>query len=185
MLLDHTGSRQLDTNSEHFTDKEWRGEKHLMHPEIISTVNGTRRYLGYPVSFSPSNGALARKAGKSTSKHNVDRWGLSLAVDGYGSRLEPLRWMKAAKAAGATGFGIYADMRYHVRIDGVRKLVNWVGFHIDVRPNVPRGKIVLFGRRYNPETGRHDVEIGYKPCMQLIQKRIERGDFYGKEPTRR
>ena len=114
----------------YFTPKEFRGWYIYLSESFKLKLDAFREELGYPVHISPASGAIGRHAGKHTSRHNVDRYGVLEALDVMPEVIEPERWIAAAKKVGLTGIGFYPDWKpqpgIHIDDRGGR-LATWGG----------------------------------------------------------
>lgn len=94
-----------------------------MHPALLLALDVLRDTLNAPVAISPAAGALGRRAGRSSSLHNVDVYGMVYAVD----VLLPPAW------GVEEGF----DAARNVRLfSGIGVYPFWMprpGLHVDVR----------------------------------------------------
>ncbi|MEM8615354.1 MAG: hypothetical protein AAGF20_00315 [Pseudomonadota bacterium] len=66
---------------QHFKASEFRGHKGAYPAEFLEALDAFRAHWGRPVHISPAPGAMVRRAGRSASRHNIDRWGQCLAID--------------------------------------------------------------------------------------------------------
>ena len=94
-----------------------------MHPALLLGLDVLRDTLNAPVAISPAPGALGRRAGGSSSLHNVDVYGAVYAVD----VLLPPAW------GVEEGFDAARNMRL---FSGIGVYPFWIprpGLHVDVR----------------------------------------------------
>ena len=114
-----------------------------MDANLLVRLDVLRYRLQRPILISPHPDALGRHLGyESQSCHNIDYWGLVLAVDffvgGIHTREDALEVIGEAKDLGFTGIGVYPEWRNH---KGERQ----VGFHLDVRPFRDMGDPATWG----------------------------------------
>ncbi len=100
-----------------------------MDPDLLVVMDEFRKLWGAPVIISPARGAIGRTDG--TSFHNYARHGKVKAIDlmprGMLTATDRVRAFASAKAAGATGIGLYPDWRPSQ------------GIHIDVGVRTGKG----------------------------------------------
>jgi len=115
-----------------WSPREFQGWWQQMAPVQLQMLEKFARGWKELVLVSPAKGAVGRNLGPDArSAHNVDKWGAVFATDVFPLKLEGAegiqRALTLAKAAGATGFGVYTD----VHRAGLRALM----LHLDTRPS--------------------------------------------------
>lgn len=113
----------VDLQLKNFTGAEFGRWWPLMDFRLLSALDYFRELLGRPVMISPAGGSLGRFGGSDKSLHNVERYGVILAVDvmlpaGPDARLA---YQLAVFARVFSGIGIYPHWKPHL------------GLHLDVR----------------------------------------------------
>ena len=99
---------------EHFKLVEFGEWWPLMSPKLLNVLDNFREEWGAPCVVSPAPGGLGRRLDQGVmSQHNVNQWGEVRAADifptGMNTPEDFARAFECAKAAGATGFGVYTD----------------------------------------------------------------------------
>lgn len=137
LTLDH-----FDSNE--FIDADGKNWFNLISPELLVKLDILRGFRTAPIHISKASGAIGRFLGENaTSKHNIDKWGLVLAIDvfpSYEPHLNPKDFLNLAEEVGFRGVGFYPEWEMHT---GSKLLKG--GFHLDVRPNEVMGDPATWG----------------------------------------
>lgn len=149
----------------HFDADEFREWYGMMAPELLVRLDALRGVLGYPVFISTNPDAIGRTLGKggSTSQHNVDRWGEVRAVDIFPSKIEPRRWVKAAKLVGFRGVGCYPATTYRGRA--------WAMMHVDTGEHKAWRSWGVLG------SGKNRDEVSLEAGIEQIERNIRAGIY--------
>jgi hypothetical protein len=120
----------------HFKDIEFGGFVESMSITTLLKLDSLRKNWGFPIQVSPAVGSTARWSGEDdNSRHNVDKWGKSYAIDvmpsGIYSKDDVTNFIKVAKRCGFDGIGFYPHWNPKA------------GFHIDEREDEARWGGVL------------------------------------------
>lgn len=128
-------SDKLLPTSPHFADTEFRGQKALLDPQLLESLFSYRAAIGTRILISPTPGAMVRfvtdpKAKGYNSQHNVERLGLSCAIDVTFPDVSLLiAYDRALNCGLFSGIGFYPDW------------YPYPGLHLDCRhdrtPNNP------------------------------------------------
>lgn len=116
----------LIKSDSYFSDSEFHGFEDKLDPKLRPALERWRVLWGKPIRVTPLAAGVGRYIGDSHSQHNIEKWGVTRAVDvfpeGINTYQDALRAIATAEAAGFKGIGIYPDAKPSFMM------------HVDVRP---------------------------------------------------